>query len=86
MLLWLDRLSRCGRCRVVGMSGEVGSFLTTILGAGPRDLRGEWLLDMSDMMSLWGGDMEVEVGEEAEGGRHDEVEDREERLNDVRKR
>lgn len=38
--------------------------------------------------------MEVEVGEEAEGGRHDgeaeeeeeEVEDLEERLNDVRKR
>jgi hypothetical protein len=42
---------------------------------------------MRDMMSLWGGDMEVQVGEEAEGGRHDEeVEDLEERLNDVRKR
>ena len=88
-MLWLDRFRRWGRCLVVvGMSGEVGSFLTTILGAGPRDLSEEGLLDMSDMMSLWGGDMEVEVGEEAEGGRHDSeaVEDREERLNDVRKR
>ena len=86
-MLWLARLRRWGRCRVVaGMSGDVGSFLTTILGAGPRDLREEGRLDMRDMMSLWGGDMEVEVGEEAEGGRHDEEEDREERLNDVRKR
>jgi hypothetical protein len=87
-MLWLARLRRWGRCRVVvGMSGEVGSFLIIILGAGPRDLRDEGRLDMSDMMSLWGGDMEVEVGEEAEGGRHEEEEeDREERLNDVRKR
>jgi hypothetical protein len=71
---------------VVGMSGEVGSFLTTILGAGPRELLEERRLDMSDRISRWGGDMEVEVGEEAEVGRHDEVEDREERLKDVRKR
>lgn len=68
------------------MSGEVGSFLTTILGAGPRDLLEEGRLDMSDMISLWGGDMEVFVGEETEGGRHDEVEDLDERLKDVRKR
>lgn len=41
-MLWFDRLSRCGRCRVVvGMSGEAGSFLTMILG--PRDGRGERL-------------------------------------------
>lgn len=85
-MLWLARLRRWGRCLVVvGMSGDVGSFLTTTLGTGPRDLR-EGRLDMSDMISLWGGDMEVQVGEEAEGGRHDEEEDREERLNDVRKR
>lgn len=81
---------------VVGMSGEEGSFLTTILGAGPRDLRDEGRLDMRDMMSLCGGDIEVEVGDEADIGRHEgeceaeeeeeEVEDREERLNDVRKR
>ena len=53
-MLWLERLRRWGLCRVVvvGMSGEVGSFLTTILGAGPRDLREEGRLDMSDMMSL----------------------------------
>lgn len=54
-MLWLaERLRRWGRCRVVvvGMSGEEGSFLTTILGAGPRDLREEGRLDMKDMMSL----------------------------------
>lgn len=53
------------------MSGEEGSFLTTILGAGPRDLRDEGRLDMSDMMSLCGGDIEVEVGDEADIGRHE---------------
>jgi hypothetical protein len=52
-MLWLERLRRCGLWRVVvGMSGDEGSFLTTILGAGPRDLREEGRLDMSDMMSL----------------------------------
>jgi hypothetical protein len=43
-MLWLDRSRRRGRWRVVvvAMSGEAGSFLTTILGAGgPRDERGE---------------------------------------------
>jgi hypothetical protein len=34
------------------MSGDVGSFLTTTLGTGPRDLREEGRLDMSDMISL----------------------------------
>lgn len=55
---------------VVGMSGEAGSFLTTILGAGgPRDLLDEGRLDMRCCVgvSSRGGDMEVEVGEEEEG-------------------
>jgi hypothetical protein len=65
------------------MSGESGSFLTTILGAGPRDLLDEGRLDM---ISLRGGDMEEEeVGEPALGGRQEE-EEREDRLKDVRKR
>ena len=73
---------------VVGMSGEAGSFLTTILGAGPRDLRDEGRLDMaSRYMTSLGGDSEVEVGEEAEGARQEEEEeDLWERLKDVRKR
>lgn len=73
---------------VVGMSGEAGSFLTTILGAGPRDLRDEGRLDMaSGYMTSLGGDSEVEVGEEAEGTRQEEEEeDLWERLKDVRKR
>ena len=80
-MLWLERLSRCGRCRVVvGMSGEPGSFFTTILGAGPRDLLEQGRLDTT---SLVGGDMEV--GESALGGRQVE-EEREDRLKDVRKR
>jgi hypothetical protein len=87
-MLWLERFRRWGRWRVVvGMSGELGSFLTTILGAGPRDLLEEGRLDM--MTSLRGGDMEVEVGEPALGGRQDEEEEEEERvdrLKDVRKR
>lgn len=55
---------------VVGMSGEAGSFLTTILGAGgPRDLLEEGRLDLwwCAGVSRRGGDMEVEVGEEEEG-------------------
>lgn len=63
-MLWLDKFNRWGRWRVVvGMSGEAGSFLTTILGAGPRDLLDEGRLETCRA----GGDMEV--GEEAEGGR-----------------
>jgi hypothetical protein len=58
---------------VVGMSGELGSFFTTILGAGPRDLLEEGRLDICDMISLRGGDME-EVGEPALGGRAEEEE------------
>jgi hypothetical protein len=82
-MLWLERFRRWGRWRVVvGMSGESGSFLTTILGAGPRDLLDEGRLDM---ISLRGGDMEEEVGEPALGGRQEE-EEREDRLKDVRKR
>jgi len=44
---------------------------------------------MCDMMSLRGGDMEVEVGEPALGGRAEaeaEEEERVDRLKDVRKR
>jgi hypothetical protein len=83
-MLWLlERFRRWGRCRVVvGISGELGSFLTTILGAGPRDLLDEGRLEVT---SLRGGDMEVEVGEPALGGRQEE-EERVDRLNDVRKR
>lgn len=54
---------------VVGMSGEAGSFLTTILGAGgPRDLLEEGRLDGAFCVcaSYRGGDSEVEVGEEEE--------------------
>jgi hypothetical protein len=73
------------------MSGELGSFLTTILGAVPRDLLDEGRLELSDkdMRSLRGGDMEVEVGEPSLRRRQEEaeeVEEREDRLNDVRKR
>lgn len=98
-MLWFVRFNRWGRCRVVvGMSGEAGSFLTTILGAGPRDLRDEGRLE------AWrvGGDMDevneavevaevaevaevTEVAEVAEGARQED-EEREERLKDVRKR
>ena len=48
-ILWLERFRRWGRWRVVvGISGEAGSVLTTILGAaGPRDLRGERRLDLA---------------------------------------
>lgn len=59
---------------VEGMSGELGSFFTTILGAGPRDLLDNGRLDICDMISLRGGDMEVEVGEPALGGRVEEEE------------
>lgn len=51
------------------MSGEAGSFLTTILGAGgPRDLLEEGRLDGAFCVcaSYRGGDSEVEVGEEEE--------------------
>jgi hypothetical protein len=88
-MLWLDeRLRRCGRCRIVwGMSGEVGSCLTMILGAGPRDLLEEGRLDM---ISLRGGDMreggDMEVGEPSLGARQEEEFERVERLKDVRKR
>lgn len=74
---------------VEGMSGEAGSFLTTILGAGgPRDLLEEGRLDMvlCGCVSCRGGDSEVEVGEEEEGWRRCVEGEREERLNDVRKR
>jgi hypothetical protein len=58
-MLWLVRLSRWGRWRVVvGMSGEVGSFLTTILGAGPRDERGDCFAS-----ALWCAPGLEEVGE-----------------------
>ena len=82
-MLWLERFKRWGRWRVVvGMSGGPGSFLTTSLGAGPRDLLDEVRLDMR---GLAGGDMEAEVGEVGVVGRAEE-EEREERLKDVRKR
>jgi hypothetical protein len=72
-----------------GMSGEAGSScLTTILGAGPRDLLGTERLDM---ISLRGGDNlkvggDMEVGEPSLGARQESEEERVERLNDVRKR
>jgi hypothetical protein len=83
-MLWLERFSRCGRWRVVvveDMSGEAGSFLTTILGAGPRDERGERLPSaLNDAASLleevgeasWGSLEALELGvtawgEEVEG-------------------
>lgn len=52
----LARLRRLGRCRELGMSGDEGSFLTTILGAGPRDLLEEGRLEKPLRL---GGDMEV---------------------------
>lgn len=52
----LERFRRLGRWRDVGMSGEDGSFLTTILGAGPRDLSEEARLEKPARL---GGDMEV---------------------------
>lgn len=62
-MLWLERFRREGRCRVVlGMSGEAGSFLTTILGALPRDERGERL--PSATLSWWAASLLLEeVGE-----------------------
>lgn len=87
MLFELERSSRRGRCReVVVMSGDEGSFLTTILGAGPlRDLLDEARLEKPSRL---GGDMEVEVGlEDDEGGRNEEEEEREEVwTEDIRKR
>lgn len=72
------------------MSGDAGSFLTTILGAGgPRDLLEEGRLDFALLGSCRGGDSE-EVGEEEEEeeavGRRCVEGERDERLNDVRKR
>lgn len=85
MLELVDRSSRRGRCREVVMSGDEGSFFTTILGAGwPRDLLDEVRLEMASRL---GGDMEEEeaqvVGLE-EAGRKEE--EREWTLKDVRKR
>lgn len=52
----LARLRRLGRWRELGMSGDEGSFFTTILGAGPRDLVEEARLEKPVRL---GGDMEV---------------------------
>lgn len=75
-MLWLERSSRRGLWREVVRSGDEGSFLTTILGAGgPRALRADFLLDMT---SCLGGEAEFEAAEEEEedeeGGRKEEVE------------
>jgi hypothetical protein len=71
MLLDVERSSRRGRCREVVMSGDEGSFLTTILGVGlPRDLLEEGRLDKAGLV---GGDMEVGLMEE-EGWREEEEE------------
>jgi hypothetical protein len=52
----LARLRRLGRCLELGMSGEEGSFLTTMRGAVPRDLVEEARLEKPLRL---GGDMEV---------------------------
>lgn len=73
MWLFEDRSRRRGRCRAVWISGEDGSFLTTILGAwGPRSLEEGLRLDMEAFI---GGDMEAEKDEEVEGRRREEVEE-----------
>jgi hypothetical protein len=69
MLLEVDRSRRRGRWREVVMSGDEGSFLTTILGVGlARDLLDEGRLDNGGRA---GGDMEVGLTEE-EGWREEE--------------
>lgn len=52
----LERLSLLGRWRGLGMSGDEGSFFTTIFGAGARDLVEEARLEKPVRL---GGDMEV---------------------------
>lgn len=55
------------------MSGEEGSFLTTILGAGaPRSLLEGLRLEET---SCTGGDMEAESEEQVDGRRRPEVEE-----------
>lgn len=69
MLLEAERSRRRGRCREVDMSGDEGSFLTTILGAaaaaaaagGPRDLVADLRLEEGPSREV-GGDMGVVVG------------------------
>ena len=75
----LERFRRLGRWRELGMSGDEGSFFTTILGAGPRDLVEEARLEKPRWL---GGDMEVFGGVsgavvglmEEEGSRSEEEE------------
>ena len=38
--VFLDKSSFLGRCLGAGRSGDLGSFLTIILGPGPRELGG----------------------------------------------
>jgi hypothetical protein len=64
MLVLVVRSSRRGRWRAVVMSGEEGSFLTTILGAcGPRALESDLRLEK---VSCLGGDMDIEALVEVE--------------------
>lgn len=91
-MLWLDRFRRWGRWRVVVvvvvvevMSGEAGSVLTTILGAGPRDLRGEGRLDRARDKARVGGEREAaEKGqEEVDDDDNDEADDDKGRVEKV---
>lgn len=75
-MLWLERSRRRGLWREVVRSGDEGSFLTTILGAGgPRALRADLMLDTTCCL---GGETEWEAAEEEveeeEVGRKAEVE------------
>lgn len=55
----LERSRRRGLWREFGISGDEGSFFTTILGAGPRDLLESVRLEKPLRV---GGDMEVVGG------------------------
>jgi hypothetical protein len=85
-MVWLERSSRPGLRREVVRSGEEGSFLTTILGAGgPRALRVDFLLDMTCCL---GGEAEweaVEEAEEVEGERKEEEVEVRGTTRDIRK-
>lgn|SRR4051812_33568739 len=85
-MLLADRSRRRGRWREVVRSGDVGSFLTTILGAGPRALEEDLRLERRSGV---GGDMERDMEEEEgeAGWMEEETEERgfEEADFDIRK-
>lgn len=75
----LERFRRVGRWRELGMSGDEGSFFTTIFGAGARDLVEEGRLEkpwrLGGDMDMLGGVRGVVVGLiEEEGCLKEEVE------------